>query len=199
MLRTQAPRAILRSLPGFSKRSPVPRFNTQSHPTLSLASQLCTQSARRPLLGSTVLTKTGSTTYIRHNGKYDKPDIKHEAKVAKEKLEAHPEAVSTTSSMHGLGSNRQPESSVATQEEQLHTHGGIYDDLVRSCITETYGFRKRLTSTSEPSERPLTSQKYLVKHMCSDWLVWFRTLRHRSQRLVWHLRLILRTRPARAT
>lgn len=78
---------------------------------------------------SSVLSKTGSTTYVRFNGKYDKPDLKHEAKVAKEKLEATPETVSSTSSLHGLGSNRQPASSVAAPEERLHTHGGIKDDL----------------------------------------------------------------------
>ena len=87
-------------------------------------------------MSTTAVLKSGTTTYVRHNGKYDKPDLKQEAKVAKEKLEAHPESVSTTSSMHGLGSNRQPESSVAPQEEQLHTHGGIYDDLVRVSVIQ---------------------------------------------------------------
>jgi hypothetical protein len=85
---------------------------------------------RRPQIWSTLAARTGSTTYVRYQGKYDKPDLKHEAQVAKEKLEAHPEEVSTSSTVHGLGSNRQPSASVAAPEDALHTHGGIVDDLV---------------------------------------------------------------------
>lgn len=76
------------------------------------------------------MTKTGSTTYVRHVGKYDKPDLKHEKAIGKETLEVDPEHVSSTSSLHGLGSNRQPEEAVAKPEERLHTHGGIKDDWV---------------------------------------------------------------------
>jgi hypothetical protein len=132
MLRTQAPRTVLRSLPTFSKHTPVPRVNTRAAApsVLSLTSQLCTASARRPQVWSTVLSKTGSTTYVRYAGKYDKPDLKHEAQIAKEKLEATPETVSTTSSLHGLGANRQPASAVASPEESSHGHGSVSDDLV---------------------------------------------------------------------
>ncbi len=67
---------------------------------------------------------------MRNQSKYDKPDLKHEADVAKEKLKATPDTVSVTSSIHPIiGELQTPPS-----EDKVHSHGGIGSDLVSTNI-----------------------------------------------------------------
>ncbi|KIW01982.1 uncharacterized protein PV09_06493 [Verruconis gallopava] len=131
MFRTQAPRGVFRSLSSLSNQAVVPRRRAPLLPSAQWSSGICTAASKRPQLW-TALSKNTTQVYVRHQGKYDKPDLKHEAEVAKQKLKATPETVSTSSSIHPILHEQQTPSS----GDKLHTHGSIRSDL--QTIRETF-------------------------------------------------------------
>ncbi|TLD21662.1 hypothetical protein E2P81_ATG08250 [Venturia nashicola] len=123
MLRTTIPRSLLRPL----TTAPAKAARAQSHfkPCVSenaqFTSRLCTLASKRPQTIAASIHKLN----LRSSSKYDKPDIKLEQKVGQEKIEAHPELVSTTSSTHAIFSE------LATKEPEKETDmsAGIVADL----------------------------------------------------------------------
>lgn len=122
MLRSGAPRAAFRALnnaapvsarSSFIKRNDAPR----------LASQLCTLGKGRPTAFSKPLTM--ALTRYQTNKPMDTIDQKHEQAVGKEKLHAHPDLVSSTSSTHALFSEvGKPE-----EEKDVDMMAGIKNDF----------------------------------------------------------------------
>jgi len=125
MLRTGAARAAFRSL----NTAPVTTRSsfTTSQNAPRLVSQLCAMSKSRPTAISKPLTMA-LTRYQSRGGlsNPDKIDEKHEKDVSKEKLHAHPEYVSSSSSTHAVFGE------VATPEEEKDTDmmAGVRGDLV---------------------------------------------------------------------
>lgn len=124
MLRTTIPRTLLRPL----ATAPTKAARAQSHfrPDVSenfqFTSRLCTLSSKRPQAIAASIQKLN----LRSSSKYDKPDTKLEEKARKEKIEAHPELVSTTSSTHALFS----ELGTKEPEKDADMSAGIVADLV---------------------------------------------------------------------
>ncbi|KAK7518667.1 uncharacterized protein IWZ02DRAFT_376398 [Phyllosticta citriasiana] len=102
-LRNPASRSILRSL----RSAHAPHLKTTpTNATFNppLTSKLCTVS-RRPQAGSTQALKpilAVATRYQRYSSPVDKINVEEEKRLSKEKLEPHPEEVSTTSSIHPI-------------------------------------------------------------------------------------------------
>lgn len=124
MLRTTIPRSLLRPL----ATAPTKAARAQSHfkPCVSenaqFTSRLCTLSSKRPQ----AITASIHKLNLRSSSKYDKPDTELEQKAAKEKIEARPELVSTTSSTHALFS----ELGTKDPEKETDMSAGIVADLV---------------------------------------------------------------------
>lgn len=132
MLRSAAPRAILSSVtrgPGIASR---PAFVASIYKTQRSAHLSALWSKRQ-----WPATKPISTAFIRYqttSPPFDKVDRKHEEKVSHEKLQATPETVSATSSVHPVLGE------VATPEEEPDTDmmQGIRSDMVR-CLSSLLG------------------------------------------------------------
>ncbi|QDS74770.1 hypothetical protein FKW77_001576 [Venturia effusa] len=123
MLRTAIPRTLFRPLttaPLKAARA-QPHFQSRVSECIQFTSRLCTLSSKRPRAIATSTYKLN----LRSSSKYDKPDTKLEEKVRKEKIEAHPELVSTTSSTHALFS----ELGTKDPEKDTDMTAGIAADL----------------------------------------------------------------------
>jgi hypothetical protein len=133
MLRTMIPRSLLRPLttaPTNAARAQskfVPRISE----SVQFNSRLCTLSSKRPQAIAVSIQKLNRTT-LRSSSKYEKPDTELEKKIGKEKLEAHPDLVSTTSSTHPLFN----EIGTKDSEKDADMSAGIVADIV-SMITST--------------------------------------------------------------
>ena len=78
--------------------------------------------------------KPFSTSLQRYASPYDKVDTKHEDQVEHEKLEAHPDQVSTTSSVHQIFH----EQGVEDREKDEDMLAGVWSDWVSiSCLCPT--------------------------------------------------------------
>ena len=93
MFRVGASRPAFRALSGLGAAYNVPRISSQ------FSSKLCTLSKSRPQAASKPLT-LALARYASQQAPMDKINTKHEAEVAKHKLQADPETVSSTSSTH---------------------------------------------------------------------------------------------------
>ena len=127
MLRNPASRSILRTL----KSGHAPQLRaTTSTATFNppLTSKLCTLS-QRPRAPSTQAWKpisAAATRYQRYSSPVDKINVNEEKKLSKEKLEPHPEEVSTTSSIHPIFSEvKTPE-----PEKDPDMMAGMRSDIV---------------------------------------------------------------------
>ncbi len=137
-------------------------------------------SLRKAPTVSLVLHKPLTTSVQRYAttpGPFDKIDKKHEELVEHEKLEVHPEDVSSTSSVHQLFQEKGVEESEEKDEDML---AGIKADLVGlslafviSDFTDIKGYRK-------PSRKPLLSMKSHEKPSLLEWQVSYLTLQHHS-------------------
>jgi hypothetical protein len=127
MLRTTIPRTLLRPLTTAPTKAARAQF--QFRPSVSesvqFTSRLCTLSSKRPQAIAISIQKLNRTT-LRSSSKYDKPNTTLEEKVGKEKLVAHPELVSTTSSTHPVFS----EIGTKDPEKDADMSAGIMADLV---------------------------------------------------------------------
>ncbi|RDI81503.1 hypothetical protein Vi05172_g8408 [Venturia inaequalis] len=123
MLRNTIPRTLLRPLTS----APTKAARAQSHfrPCISengqFTSRLCTLSPKRPQAIAASIHRLN----LRSSSKYDKPDTKLEEKIGREKIEAHPELVSTSSSTHALFS----ELGTKEPEKETDMSAGIVADL----------------------------------------------------------------------
>jgi len=126
MLRSSAPRAAFRALNNAAPVSTRSSFLISRHEAPRLVSQLCTLSKSRPTASSKPLTMA-LTRYQTSRGPVDNKDQKHEQEIGNEKLEAHPELVSSTSSTHQAFSEvGKPE-----EEKDVDMMAGIKSDFVR--------------------------------------------------------------------
>ena len=126
MLRSGASRAILGSLTRTSQITPRSAFLSATSKA-QRGSHLTTLCSRRPLAA----TRSVTGTFVRSQTTtppLDKKDQKHEQQVGREKLQATPETVSTTSSVHPVLEE------VGTPEAEPDTDmmAGIRSDMVRS-------------------------------------------------------------------
>ncbi|KAL9095762.1 MAG: hypothetical protein Q9165_002194 [Trypethelium subeluteriae] len=133
MLRSGAPRAVLGSLTRSTATAPRSAFLTPTHKG-QRTSNLATLCNRRPLTAARPFT----AAFIRYQSTsqpLDKVDRKHEAQVGNEKLQATPETVSATSSVHPvLGEVATPE-----QEPDTDMMAGIRSDM--KTILETFSLK----------------------------------------------------------
>jgi len=125
MLRSTAPRSLLRSL--------------ASHPPVrqQFRSQLCTLSARpqqavKPFAPKTLALVRWQSTGNRRP--IDEIDQHTETELGKQKLEAHPELVSSDSSTRGINSEIGVKGAAEDDSDMM---GGIWGDLVRIQYTST--------------------------------------------------------------
>lgn len=113
-----------------------PTISTNAPLRQQLRSRLCTLSRQQGLSlikpaapKTTALVRWASTA---GKGSFDAIDKHHEAEVAKEKLEAHPELVSSTSSTHPINSEvGAAPGQRGQQDDDQEMSGGIMSDLVR--------------------------------------------------------------------
>ncbi|KAF1991843.1 hypothetical protein K402DRAFT_388386 [Aulographum hederae CBS 113979] len=133
MLRTPASRAVLRSLSSASPRSQRPILHRVS-PQVQWSSQLCTLSATRPQAVALAASKTVANTFARQlvTSRVNHADIKAEKELGKQKLEPHPELVSSTSSIHPISG----EVGVKEPEKEPDMLAGMKGDL--KTISETF-------------------------------------------------------------
>lgn len=129
MLRSTATRSLLRSL--------AANPTTTAPIRQQFRSQLCTLSARsqaisRPFAPKTLaLTRWASTTAKGDQQPVDAINERSEAEFAKQKLEVHPELVSSTSSTHALRSEVGAAPGERGQaEDDTEMMGGVKGDLV---------------------------------------------------------------------
>ncbi|KAK3079177.1 hypothetical protein LTS18_005549 [Coniosporium uncinatum] len=139
MLRNPASRAILRSFANVGAKPARPMINGALQRP-QLASQLCTLSSKRPQRIAVALNRSVTATFQRHASSaqpphFDKVNTKAEDKLAHQKLEAHPELVSSTSSIHPLNS----EIGVQEQEKEVDMLAGMRSDL--RTIAETFSLQ----------------------------------------------------------
>ncbi|TKA75456.1 hypothetical protein B0A49_05713 [Cryomyces minteri] len=131
MLRTGASRALFRSL--ASSAAPSVRATSYNGAVgqLQLTSRLCTLSTKRPQALAKPLTAAFARLQTTQT-QWDKIDKKQEGKVGKEKLEASPELVSSTSSTHPIFGE------IGTEEKEDDTDmmAGVKADL--RTIKETF-------------------------------------------------------------
>jgi len=144
MFRSGASRALLRSLTTSTSSS---AFRSQQQH--QLRSQLCTLSRTSPLsptkpLGSKTLALVRYASRTGDRSAMDEINAQHETAVAKEKLEAHPESVSSTSSMHPLNSELGGIERTGKKEEDEDTDmfAGVRGDLVR-CASRSVLYKLR--------------------------------------------------------
>lgn len=122
MLRSPAVRGLLRSLPTTTtqqafKVSPLRQ---------QLRSQLCTRPTLRNAPRSVALVRF-ATTGTGDRRPMDEINSREETELGKQRLEAHPELVSATSSTHAINSELgQP----PKEEAETEMLGGIKQDLV---------------------------------------------------------------------
>jgi len=139
MLRTGAPRSLLRTT--FLTKTPSPAIApAKTAPSLAFRSQLATLTpARRPHLQVTSITRPSalqaqwhlrgaSSSSSKPRQPIDTVDTQHEQEIAAQKLEAHPELVSSDSSM--ISVSTPASEAAATEEQEPKMMAGIYSDLV---------------------------------------------------------------------
>lgn len=130
MLRSGAARAVLRTLNTATFQPARSSFNGAAT-KVQFTSKLCTSSYKRPQALIFAARKPVTASLARQattQTQWDKPDKKHEKDVGKQHLEAEPDIVSTTSSVHSVFSE------VATPEPErdIDMMAGVKSDLV-SC------------------------------------------------------------------
>lgn len=124
MLRTTIPRTLWRPLTTAPTKAARAQYQAKSGVSerVQFASRLCTWSSKRPQAIATSIKKLN----LRSSSNYKTPDTKLEEKAAKEKLVAHPELVSTSSSTHALFS----ELGKKDPEKDADMSAGLVADLV---------------------------------------------------------------------
>ena len=130
MLRSGASRSLLRSL---TTAGSAGAKVTSSPIHQQLRSQLCTLSSRTSALSTIKPLAPRTLAQIRFASTSDrKPvdhvDAQHETELGKEKLEAHPELVSSTSSAHAI--NSELGAADPREEDDTDMMAGIRGDLV---------------------------------------------------------------------
>lgn len=125
---------------------------------------------QRPNL-SLVLRKPLSTSLQRHatypGNPFDKIDTKHEEAVEREKLEPHPEEVSTTSSVHQVFH----EKGVEEGEKDEDMLAGVKADLVCLIVRIWLGFHDAYFNGTENDQRNLRPQRGSPRSAC-HWHGW---------------------------
>ncbi|WPH02226.1 Hypothetical protein R9X50_00508200 [Acrodontium crateriforme] len=130
MLRSSATRGLLRSL---NQAAAAPASRATASPVVQqLRSQLCT-AARRPALSAVKPLSPSTLALVRWNSKAAAD--KTEADLAKEKLEATPDLVSTTSSTHPIRS----EIGQNAQEHDTDMMAGVRSDM--QTIRDTFSLQ----------------------------------------------------------
>lgn len=108
---------------------------------------------RRPLTSALTISKPLSTSLQRYATQPDKPfdhiDKKHEEQVIQKKLEAHPEEVSATSSVHKVFG----EKGVEKPEEDEDMLAGVKQDFVCN--------RRLDVSTNMADRQPANNQRHI--------------------------------------
>ena len=166
--------------------------STFSRPTSSLArtSRLKQQSIgnlelrRRPSSGL-ILYKPFSVSLQRYatqpGSPFDKIDSKHEEVVEHEKLEPHPEEVSTTSSVHEVFH----EKGVEEGEKEEDMLAGVKADLVGFRLDDATGCFVDSLPCRKLSKRLLHSTRSRAKPSSLEWQVSCLTLQRHSQPSTW--------------
>lgn len=126
MLRSGAPRAALRALNSTPLSTRASWTASKTGPKLD--ARLTTITGARSLAVSKPLSLALTRFHSNTRVLQDKIDLKHEKDVAGQKLHAHPEYVSSTSSTHPVFGE------VATKEQEKDTDmmAGIRSDMVRN-------------------------------------------------------------------
>lgn len=137
MLRSTATRSLLRSLAS----NPATLSPTSAAPIRQqLRSQLCTlSSATRPQALKPFTPKTLALVRWQSADRkagMDEINKAQEAELQKQKLEAHPELVSSTSSTHPINSEIGTEA--ASREDQTEMMSGVKADLVCRAYTRRF-------------------------------------------------------------
>ncbi|EON66803.1 hypothetical protein W97_06205 [Coniosporium apollinis CBS 100218] len=127
MLRTGAARAVLRTL-NTSTFQPVRSSFNGAATKVQFTSKLCTSSYKRPQALAIAARKPVTACLVRQattQTQWDKPDKKHEKEVGKHELEATPDIVSSTSSVHPVFS----EVATPEPEREVDMMAGVKSDL----------------------------------------------------------------------
>jgi len=167
MLRNPASRAILRSFANVGAKPARPMINGALQRP-QLASQLCTLSSKRPQRIAVALNRSVTATFQRHASSaqpphFDKVNTKAEDKLAHQKLEAHPELVSSTSSIHPLNS----EIGVQEQEKEVDMLAGMRSDLVLETCCIVVGMPLLTCVILEDHRRDLQPSRRTTTGLCA--------------------------------
>jgi len=186
MLRNPASRAVFRSFTNAGAKPARPTINgALQRPQLT--SQLCTLSARSPQRIGVALNRPVITPFLRQASTaqpphFDKPNTNAEDKIAHQKLEAHPELVSSTSSIHPLNS----EIGVPEPEKEVDMLAGMKSDLVPRSAVSLQEAPADMRDSRELSQRRLAFRMYQDRPTCLALPVSCHTLQLLFQRSIAH-------------